>query len=62
MEALRRGNVERGATHSHQVVIFDELLDSSPLLLTGNTDTVYCALFLDLENDGPTRISLNSSY
>ena len=58
MEALRRGNVERGATHSHQVVIFDELLDSSPLLLTGNTDTVYCSVFLDLEADGPTVVEI----
>ena len=55
MEALRRGNVERGATHSHQVVIFDELLDSSPLLLTGNTDTVYCSVFLDLASRRPHR-------
>ena len=57
MEALRRGNVERGATHSHQVVIFDELLDSNPLLLTGNTDTVYCSVFLDLEA-GPTVVEI----
>lgn len=33
---------------------FDELMDSSPLFLTGNTDTVYCLAFLHLEADGPT--------
>ena len=31
-----------GATKSNQAVIFDQLLDSNPLFLTGNTDTVYC--------------------
>ena len=58
MEALRRGNVERGATESNQAVIFDQLLDSNPLLLTGNTDTVYCSVFLDLETDGPTVVEI----
>ena len=31
-----------GATKCNQAVIFDQLLDSNPLFLTGNTDTVYC--------------------
>ena len=52
------GNVERGATKSNQAVIFDQLLDSNPLLLTGNTDTVYCSAFLDLETDGPTVVEI----
>jgi hypothetical protein len=33
-------------------------MDSNPLFLTGNTDTVYCFAFLDLEKDGPTVIEI----
>ena len=58
LEALRLGNVERGATQSHQVVIADQLCDSNPLFLTPNTDTVYCLGFLDLEKDGPTVVEI----
>ena len=58
MEALRLGNVDRGATKSNQAVIFDQLMDSNPLFLTGNTDTVYFMGFLDLEADGPTVIEI----
>ena len=58
LESLRLGNVERGATRCNQAAIYDELLDSAPLLLTGNTDTVYCAAFLDLEADGPTVVEV----
>jgi hypothetical protein len=58
VEAIRLGNAELGATRSHQAVIFDQLLDSNPLLLTGNTDTVYCLAVLDLEADGPTVIEV----
>lgn len=58
LEALRLGSVERGATRSHQALIFDQLLDSNPLMLTGNTDTVYCGVFLDLESDGPTVVEI----
>jgi len=60
LEALRLGNVERGATQSNQMVIFDALTDSNPLLLTANTDTVYCLGFLDLEKDGPTVVEIPS--
>ncbi len=52
IEGLRRGMVELGATAAHQVMITDRLLDSNPLFLTGNTDTVYASCFLDLERDG----------
>ena len=47
-----------GATKSNQAVIFDQLLDSNPLFLTGNTDTVYCFASLDLETDGPTVVEI----
>jgi hypothetical protein len=39
LEAMRRGNAERGAKASHQVLIFDQLMDSNPLWLTPNTDS-----------------------
>jgi len=58
VEALRRGQETLGARSSNQVVIFDQLMDSQPLFLTGNTDTVYCSVFLDLEKDGPTVIEI----
>ncbi|WP_455289597.1 DUF1254 domain-containing protein [Cupriavidus necator] len=38
--------------------MFDQLLDSNPLFLTGNTDTVYCSVMLDLEADGPTVVEI----
>ena len=41
IEGLRRGQAELGATDSNHVVIFDDLMDSNPIFLTGNTDTVY---------------------
>lgn len=58
IEALRLGNVERGATKSNQCVITDELCDSNLLFLTPNTDTVYCLGILDLETDGPTVVEI----
>ena len=58
MEGLRLGAIETGATKSNQALIFDQLMDSNPLYLTGNTDTVYCLAFLDLENDGPTVVEI----
>jgi hypothetical protein len=58
MEGLRLGQAELGAKKSNQAVIFDQLLDSNPLFLTGNTDTVYCMVFLDLETDGPTVVEI----
>ncbi len=58
VEGMRRGMVEMGATRSNQVVIFDQLMDSNPLFLTGNTDTVYASAILDLERDGPTVVEI----
>ena len=58
VEALRLGQEALGAESSNQVLIFDQLMDSNPLFLTGNTDTVYCSVFLDLEKDGPTVIEI----
>lgn len=58
LEALRIGHAKLGISQSHQVLLFDKLMDSDPLFLTGNTDTVYASAFLDLERDGPTVIEI----
>lgn len=58
IEGFRLGMVEMGADSSNKVVIFDKLLDSPPLLLTGNTDTVYASAILDLQKDGPTVVQI----
>jgi len=56
VEAIRRGMAEMKATQANQVVLMDKLLDSNPLFLTGNTDTVYASAIFDLERDGPREI------
>ena len=58
LEALRQGAIELGSKRPNQVVIMDQLLDSNPLFLTGNTDTVYAMSFLDLGRDGPTVVEI----
>jgi hypothetical protein len=58
LEALRKGHEQMGVTNSNQMLLADQLLDSDPLFLTGNTDTVYCSGFLDLERDGPTVVEI----
>ena len=58
LEAMRRGMAELGATASNQCVLFEGLMDSNPLFLTGNTDTVYALLILDLERSGPTVVEI----
>jgi hypothetical protein len=58
LEALRLGHVGMGVTRSNQMLLADQLLDSNPLFLTGNTDTVYCSGFLDLDRDGPTVVEI----
>lgn len=56
LEAMRVGHVESGITEPNQVAISEQLMDSNPLFLTGNTDTVYASTILDLERDGPTVV------
>jgi hypothetical protein len=58
LEGLRAGHEKLGVTDSNKMLLADELLDSDPLFLTGNTDTVYCSGFLDLERDGPTVVEI----
>ena len=45
-------------TAAHKIPLFDKLMDSSPLFLTGNTSTMYVLPGLDLERDGPTVVEV----
>lgn len=58
IEGLRRGLLDVGADASHKIVIMDKLMDSAPLFLTGNTDTVYAIAMLDLQKDGATVVEV----
>lgn len=58
IEGLRLGMQELGSTKSNQVVIMDDLMDSNPLFLTGNTSTVYASVFFNLGKDGPTVVEV----
>ena len=58
MDALREGQADAGCAKLNQICIWDGLMDSTTLLLTGNTSTMYAVGFLDLDQDGPTVIDL----
>ena len=58
LEAVRIGLAEVGATAANDVVIYDDLMDSNSLFLTGNTDTVYALAILELDRDGPTVVEM----
>jgi hypothetical protein len=58
LEAIRRATTEIGGDGCNRGLITDRLLDSNPLLLTGNTDTVYAIAMLDIDRDGPTVIEV----
>ena len=58
LEAARIGLGQVGATAANRVVIYDNLMDSNSLFLTGNTDTVYALAILELDRDGPTVVEI----
>lgn len=58
LEAIRIGSAAFGARNSNQVILFEKLMDSNSLFLTGNTDTVYALPVLDLKKDGPTVVEI----
>lgn len=58
LEGIRLGMADLNVTQVHQVSLFKSLMDSNSLFLTGNTDTVYAMVMLDLERDGPTVIEV----
>ena len=58
LESLRVGTESIGAVKSNQCVILEDLMDSNPFFLTGNTDTVYVSVFMNLKTDGPTVVEI----
>jgi hypothetical protein len=56
LQGLIHGAHSQGAIEAHQVLIFDKLMDSRSLYLTGNTSTMYVLPNLDLKRDGPTVV------
>ena len=58
LEAINVGSGEMGATAPNKVIVYDKLMDSNSLFLTGNTDTVYAFAMLNLEKDGPTVVEI----
>lgn len=51
-----KGVGEAGKGAANQVVLWETLMDSATLLLTGNTETVYGLCSIDLKRDGPVVI------
>ena len=58
VEALRIGMESIGIDAANKIMLYDGLMDSNSLFLTGNTDTVYGIGLLDLERDGPTVVEV----
>ena len=58
IEGMRLGLLEEGVDSCNKFILFDQLLDSAPLFLTGNAETVYVATMLDLKKDGPTVVEV----
>jgi len=58
IEGLRRGMASVGVDASHKILLYNDLMDSNSLFLTGNTDTIYAIGMLDLQRDGPTVVEI----
>ncbi|MFV1958011.1 MAG: DUF1254 domain-containing protein [Planctomycetota bacterium] len=58
LQAMVVGNRAMGVQAANDVLIMDDLMDSAPLFLTGNTDTVYVSAVFDLQRDGPTVVEV----
>ncbi|MCP4835209.1 MAG: DUF1254 domain-containing protein [Phycisphaera sp.] len=58
LQGLREGMAQQGCTEPNQCLMFKRLLDSNPLFLTGNTDTVYASVMMDLEAFGPMVVEV----
>jgi len=56
--ALVEGFKSIGATEAHHMIVTDKLMDSNPLFLTPNTDTVYAFNSFDLEKTGALVIEV----
>ena len=57
IEMLRHGHAQLGVD-DHTKVMLLAPLNSNPLFLTGNTDTVYGSAFFNLKNTGPLVIEI----
>jgi hypothetical protein len=53
-----KGTAEAGSGTPNQMVIWETLMDSATLLLTGNTETVYGLCAVDTKRDGPVVIEV----
>ncbi|MCK4839940.1 MAG: DUF1254 domain-containing protein [Desulfobulbaceae bacterium] len=58
IHALVEGYKSIGVTEAHHMIVTDKLMDSNPLFLTANTDTVYAFNAFDLEKTGPLVIEV----
>ena len=56
-----RSVIEAGAGKPNQLVIWESLMDSASLVLTGNTETIYGLASLDLKRDGPVVVEVPPS-
>ena len=59
LQAMLQGQVrDYGVRNSSDVLVFAERMNAEPLWLTGNTDSIYALLVLDLKKDGPTVVEI----
>ncbi|MCM8530152.1 MAG: DUF1254 domain-containing protein [Lentisphaeraceae bacterium] len=58
VQGMMKGPASLGAKNSNQMVIFENLMSSKSLYLTGNTSTLYITSALDLKKDGPTVVDV----
>jgi len=58
LKALIDGAHSLGALEANEVIIFDKLMDSQSLFLTGNTSTMYVIPDFDLKKDGPVVVEV----
>ncbi|MCH2183027.1 MAG: DUF1254 domain-containing protein [Mariniblastus sp.] len=58
VEGMRRGMESVGIDKANKILLYEELMDSNSLFLTGNTDTIYAIGLLDLKRDGPTVVEI----
>ena len=58
IHALVEGFKSIGVTEANHMIVTDKLMDSNPLFLTANTDTVYAFSYFDLEKTGPLVIEV----
>ena len=58
LEGVRLGCLEIGQNSVNKICIADGLMDSDPLFLTGNTDTVYVFNTFDLSQTGPLVVEV----